>query len=412
VKKQKKVFGPNCLEGKFMNNFFNHKITTNGISRKKIMLCLVTGSIILIVVVLYGVFYTKEEKQVVEYNEINMYNKNIATSDIEEWLNKQKFIPDQVVKNNNNLAKDSALIKVPAITATPKTESLPQVVTDAQNIKINQTQPIVNDINSINSKALMYKANLNSGNNLSQNNTSEQGNSSISNYSKVESAKVFNIVYNNNDQALDSKIVNSKSPYELKAGSVIPAMMINGINSDLPGEVIALVRDNIYDSVKRKYLLIPQGAKLIGLYDANIAYGQERVLVAWNRIIYPDGSSINLKGMPGSDLQGYSGFYDQVDNKYWKIFGSSFIIGMITAAMQYSQNNTNANAQITGGGINNNPGVGQVVAGSLGQQLGQTGLMLAQKNLNVQPTLIIRPGYPFNIMLTADLILKPLAKIN
>ena len=208
---------------------------------------------------------------------------------------------------------------------------------------------------------------------------------------------------------LDANMETPKSPYEVKAGSVIPATMINGLNSDLPGQVIAQVRDNIYDTVSRRYLLIPQGARLVGLYDSNILYGQERILVAWNRLIYPNGSSINLKAMPGTDLEGYSGFHDIVDNKYWKIFGTSFIMGVLTGAMQYSQNNTNANVQVGGLGItsNSNPTVGQTLAGSLGQQLGQTGLMLAQKNLNIQPTLIVKPNYPFNIMITADMILRP-----
>ena len=183
--------------------------------------------------------------------------------------------------------------------------------------------------------------------------------------------------------------------------------MIYGINSDLPVEVIALVRDNVYDSITRQYLLIPQGSRLVGIYDSNVAYGQKRVAVAWNRMIYPDGSSIDLKATPGTDIAGFSGFYDQVDNKYWQIFGTSFIMGVITAGMQYSQNNVNTNVQT---GTYSNPSVGQTLAGSLGQQLGQTGLMITQKNLNVAPTLIIRQGYQFNIMLTADLILKPWSK--
>ncbi|HLX52363.1 MAG TPA: TrbI/VirB10 family protein, partial [Aquella sp.] len=215
-----------------------------------------------------------------------------------------------------------------------------------------------------------------------------------------------------NTDYLASGVVDAKSPYEVKAGSIIPAIMINGLNSDLPGQVIAQVRENVYDSSTRRYLLIPQGAKLVGIYDNNIIYGQERILVAWNRLIYQDGSSINLKAMPGTDLEGYAGFYDEVDNKYWKIFGSSFIMGVITGAMQYSQNNTNANVQVGGIGVttNNNPTVGSTLSGSLGQQLGQTGLALAQKNLNVQPTLIVKPNYPFNIMITADMVLRPLGK--
>lgn len=287
--------------------------------------------------------------------------------------------------------------------------SVPVVVNNKDNassVVTNQKQPVGNTVQA-------------DGNNMPQNSSAQQGGNvsqgisipgtgSENSNAKVQfmqDSKSINTDY------LASGVIDAKSPYEVKAGSVIPAIMINGLNSDLPGQIIALVRENVYDSSTRRYLLIPQGAKLVGLYDNNIIYGQERILVAWNRLIYQDGSSINLKAMPGTDLEGYAGFYDEVDNKYWKIFGSSFIMGVITGAMQYSQNNTNANVQVGGIGITNgnNPTVGSTLSGSLGQQLGQTGLALAQKNLNVQPTLIVKPNYPFNIMITADMILRPLA---
>lgn len=204
---------------------------------------------------------------------------------------------------------------------------------------------------------------------------------------------------------LNTGIDVPQSPYTLQAGGIIPAVMISGINSDLSGEVIAQVRENVYDSISGKYLVIPQGSKLIGVYNSGVAYGQNRLMVAWNRLIYPNGMSVNLKGQPGTDIAGFSGFYDQVDNHYWQIFGMSFIMGVITGAMQYSQNNTNPNVQVGGLGVTN-PSMGQTMSGSLGQQLGQTGMMLAQKGINVAPTIIIRQGYTFNIMTTADLILK------
>lgn len=207
-------------------------------------------------------------------------------------------------------------------------------------------------------------------------------------------------------QAVDSDYSSSRktaalSPYELKAGGLIPAVMISGVNSDLPGEAIAQVRENVYDSKTGRHLLIPQGARLVGLYDAHVAYGQQRVLMAWNRVIFPDGSSFNLKGMPGADMSGYAGFTDQVDNHYTKIFGSSVLLSLISAGVQLSQPNT-------GGSNNNNqPGVSQTLGAALGQQIGQTAMNVTQKNLSIQPTLEIRPGYRFNIMVTADMILSP-----
>ncbi len=205
---------------------------------------------------------------------------------------------------------------------------------------------------------------------------------------------------------LDTNIIKPYSKYELKAGSIIPATMINGLNSDLTGEVIAIVRSNVYDSITRRYVLIPQGSRLVGLYDSNILYGQERVAVIWHHLIYPDGSTVSLKSMSGSDIEGYSGFHDIVDNKYWKLFGSSLVIGFITGAMQYNQSNINPNNT-----NNPNNSISQTMSNSLGQQLGQTGLSVVQKNLNIKPTIIIRPNYPFSILTTADMILKPYDKL-
>lgn len=210
-----------------------------------------------------------------------------------------------------------------------------------------------------------------------------------------------------------NRVTSLKSKYTLTAGDFIPSIMISGLNSDTPGQVIAQVNTNIYDTVSGKYLLIPKASRLIGIYDSKVAYMQQRIIVAWKRVIFPDGKSFLLQGLPGTDVAGYSGFYNPegIDNHYWQIFGSSFIMGVITGAMQLSQNNTNANAQAGGNGFtNNDPTVGQTLSGSLGQQLGQTGLAITNKGLQVQPTITIPPGYQFNIMLTADLILTPYGK--
>ena len=206
--------------------------------------------------------------------------------------------------------------------------------------------------------------------------------------------------------AINTKVNPPSSPYTLYAGGIIPAVMISGINSDLNGEIIAQVRENVYDAVSGRYLVIPQGSKLIGVYNSKVSYGQNRLMVAWNRLIYPNGNSVNLKGQPGTDISGFSGVSDQIDNHYWKIFGTSFVMGVITAGMQYSQNNTNPNAQ-SGNNLNLSPTVGQTLSGSLGQQMGQTSMMIAQKGINIAPTITIRQGYAFNIMLTADLVLQP-----
>jgi type IV secretion system protein TrbI len=196
---------------------------------------------------------------------------------------------------------------------------------------------------------------------------------------------------------LQEGIKNPVSPYELKAGTVIPAVLITGINSDLPGQITAQVRSNVYDTIAGKYVLIPQGSKMTGLYDSQVAYGQSRVLVVWKRIIYPNGQSISLEGMPGVDLNGYAGFNDQVNNHYMKIFGSVILMSVISAGAQLSQpDNNNDN--------NDNPTINQTLAQSLGTNIMNSANMILQKNLGIQPTLIIRQGYLMNISVTKDMV--------
>lgn len=189
------------------------------------------------------------------------------------------------------------------------------------------------------------------------------------------------------------------SPYEMKAGTVIPAVMVGGINSDLPGQIIAQVSENVYDTKTGRHLLIPQGSKLVGTYDNGITMGQSRVLVAWNRVIFPDASSLDLNMMPGADQGGYAGFHDRVNNHYGKIFGSALMLSLFSAGVQLSQPRSDS--------ILTNPSVGQTATGAVGQQLGITGEQLMQRNIRIQPTLQIRPGYRFNVSVTKDLVIEP-----
>src|SRR5690606_38200477 len=121
---------------------------------------------------------------------------------------------------------------------------------------------------------------------------------------------------------------------ELKRGSVIPASLITGINSDLPGRIIAQVSQNVFDSATGHNLLIPQGAKLFGRYDSNISFGQRRVLVVWTDIVFPDGSTLQIAGMAGADAAGFSGFTDKVNNHYVRTFGSAVLVALIGAGTE------------------------------------------------------------------------------
>ncbi|EEN1859677.1 conjugal transfer protein TrbI, partial [Salmonella enterica subsp. enterica serovar Enteritidis] len=183
---------------------------------------------------------------------------------------------------------------------------------------------------------------------------------------------------------------------EVKAGWVIPGVMISGINSDLPGQIIGQVREAVYDSATGTQCLIPPGSRVVGTYDSGVTLGQTRALAVWRRIIYPDGSSISIDNMPGTDMGGYAGFNDKVNNHYARIFGSGLLLSVFSAGIQLSQ------PQASNG---ENYSSSQIIAGSLGQQLGQIGMQMAQRNMNIQPTLEIRPGYEFNIMVTKDIIL-------
>ena len=189
--------------------------------------------------------------------------------------------------------------------------------------------------------------------------------------------------------------------YEVKTGAVIPGIMVTGINSDLPGNIIAQVSQNVFDTATGNHLLLPQGAKLFGVYDSRVIYGQERVLVAWNRVVFPDGSAVTLGAMPGSDMSGYAGYTDKVDNHYFRIFGSAILMSMISGGMAYTMDTLD-----NSGGDSDNPTLQNEMGSALASQLGQTTMQLLQKNLNIKPTLEIRPGYQFNVIVTKDMVFE------
>lgn len=191
----------------------------------------------------------------------------------------------------------------------------------------------------------------------------------------------------------------SLSETSLFAGSVIPAVMLTAINSDLPGTVSAQVRQTVYDSRNQRIVLIPQGSRLTGQYSSDVSYGQKRVLIAWNHMIFPDGSTVNMQGMLGGDGQGKSGIEDEVDNHYVRTFGSSILISMLGVGAQMAQPQNS-------GALNTAPASAQV-AGALASSMNNTGNRLLNKNLNIQPTLEIRPGYTFNVLVSRTIILPP-----
>ncbi len=198
---------------------------------------------------------------------------------------------------------------------------------------------------------------------------------------------------------INSQLRAQRSPYTIFAGTFLPATMVTALNSDSSGEIVATVRNNIYDSTTGKYLLIPQGSRLIGTYNHDIAYGQNRLMAGWNRIIYPNGTNFLLRGQPGTDLEGASGFTGDVDNHWMQKFGTSALMGLIFGGMTMATGSQATNPyQLS---------AGATMASQVGAQMSQAGLQVIQKGVNIPPTIIISAGYKFNILTTADLVLKP-----
>ena len=196
---------------------------------------------------------------------------------------------------------------------------------------------------------------------------------------------------------LDSKPEAPRTPYELRAGFVVPATLISGINSELPGQIMAQIAQNVYDTATGKYLLLPQGSRLVGAYSSEVSYGQARVLVAWQRIVFPDGKAMDIGAMPGADSAGYAGFTDQVNNHYLRLYGSALLMSAVTAGISYNQQQHQSAFGYQ------QPNANTAMSQALGQQLGQVTAQMIAKNLNIAPTLEIRPGYRFNVIVTKDL---------
>jgi type IV secretory pathway VirB10-like protein len=195
---------------------------------------------------------------------------------------------------------------------------------------------------------------------------------------------------------LDSMPEAPRTPYELRAGFVVPATLISGINSALPGQIMAQVSQDVYDTPTGRHKLIPQGSRLVGAYSNDVAYGQSRVLIAWQRIIFPDGKAMDIGAMPGADGAGNAGFTDRVNNHYFRLFGSAFLMSGVVAGITLSQGNQNGNVLTA-------PTASSALSSALGQQLGQVTAQLIAKNLNIAPTLEIRPGYRFNVIVIKDM---------
>jgi type IV secretion system protein VirB10 len=190
------------------------------------------------------------------------------------------------------------------------------------------------------------------------------------------------------------RLTNPASRYVVQAGAVIPAALITGIRSDLPGQVTAQVTENVYDSPTGRYLLIPQGSKLIGTYDSQVSFGQDRVLLVWTRLIMPSGRSIVLERQPGADTQGFAGLEDEVDHHWGRLFGAAALSTLLGIGADL-------------GATNNDSAILTALRRGSADSLNQTEQQVVRRNLNIQPTITIRPGFPVRVIVNRDLVLAP-----
>ncbi|MGB7419408.1 MAG: TrbI/VirB10 family protein, partial [Erythrobacter sp.] len=182
----------------------------------------------------------------------------------------------------------------------------------------------------------------------------------------------------------------------VQAGSIIPAALITGIRSDLPGQITAQVTQNVYDSPTGRILLIPQGARLIGEYDSEVAVGQTRVLLAWDRLILPGGRSIVLERQPGADGAGFAGLQDQVNQHWGNLLRATALSTLLGVGVEL--------------GANSEDELVRALRRGSQDTINQSGQQIVGRQLNVQPTLTIRPGHPLRVILTRDLILEPIGR--
>lgn len=194
------------------------------------------------------------------------------------------------------------------------------------------------------------------------------------------------------------RLARPASRYVVQAGSIIAAALITGIRSDLPGHIMAHVTEPLFDSRSGQILLVPQGARLIGTYDSQISAGQSRVLLVWTRLILPNGRSIVLERQPGADRAGYAGLQDQVDQHWGELFQAATLSTLLGIGAEIGAG--------TDTGSGSNPILQALRRGASGS-LNQTGQQVVRRNLNVQPTLTVRPGFPVRVLVNRDLVLEP-----
>ena len=199
-----------------------------------------------------------------------------------------------------------------------------------------------------------------------------------------------------------NNVMFPRSNFEVKAGTIIPCVLISGLNSDLPGNATAQVSENVWDTATGKYLLIPRGSRLVGTYDNQITYGQNRALVIWSRVIFPDGSSLTLDNLKGSDQSGYAGFKGEVNHHWNSIISSALLVSLVGAGAQVVQDDSNNNNNNNNN--SNRRSFGDVLSERVATSIADAMTQIIQRNVQRQPTIKIKPGYRFTIFVQHDIV--------
>ncbi len=307
------------------------------------------------------------EEEIKAYKEVKAYEDSISTEEDEYRRYKERLQKEPVIQHlqqNSNKTYQN-----PHTTRTlEKNDHLREILNSKSRVNLR--------INPEKKDELLEKSDY------------REGNVRQYNHHTLES---YQELLNHDDESQD-RMRQPKTPFCILQGSVIRAVLINGINSDLPGQISAQVSEDVFDTPKGRFVLIPRGSRLIGQYASNPHYGQERVFLAFNRLIFPNGKSLRLNAMPGQSADGYSGFDAHTDNHFFKLLSGCFMLSAISTSNYKMQRNDNdfMNTQ-------------EAMSLSIAQNLNQVMTNIVERNMNISPTLKVKPGFLFSVAVTQDL---------
>lgn len=397
------------------NQSLLHPDTPKGVTFNKKLIMGFTGAIS-IIGMLAIVYAFSPPKKAVSANEAAA--KSSQQEENAQMANTAALMPQEIAKlaeSYENQKTDNSSVATasdtdvndafPGSSANPFFDaSAPATGSAGTPVADNSGTPVISDGELARKSSIRFEKLQNLRQNQASNQAGSEGSGNLNpNYQAVvdqnkQSDKVAFLQTNQSSAFYSaSRVEPARSKFEVKASTIIPAVLITGINSDLPGNISAQVRENVYDSTTGRYLLIPQGCRLVGLYDSKITYGQRRVMVVWTRLIFPNGSSLDLESIPGVDLSGYSGLSGKVNNHWGKLIAGGVITSLLSVGAHAATNDGNVLTNSTK----------EMVGASLAQNASDIGTKYVEKNLDVQPTIEIRPGTKFNVFVVKDFMLQP-----